>query len=314
MYGRSVPPGFHVQNNEEDSIMIAFLLQILKTYIAVLIAASLFTYAVFWYENAAPDRSLRISGKYLPFVVLRGILSSIATLFLASALYPYGLLRPSWKPKTLSPDQPVIILVHGLYHNSSAWLPFLCRLKSAGFHNVYAFSYGSFFTSFEASFRKLERFLASVRRDITNQPIILIGHSLGGLLSRVYAERAQTVDIPELIITLGTPHQGSKMAAFGVGKLAGSLAFRGPLFTEIEKGPSHLPCPGVAFFSPADNLVLPSEALRAPYPGWLYEETAPLSHIAMIFSNGVTRRVIEVIREQSRYPMKKSRQKNRSCR
>ena len=280
--------------------MICFLFEIIKIVFAVSIAVSLFTYALFWYESAARASCppCANSARCMPFLILRGVLSSILSMLLAMVLYPFGLLRPFWRPKSISQTQPLIILLHGLYHNSGGWLLFRHRLLAAGFQNIYALNYRSFFTSFEATLRKLERFLGDVRREAPDRPVILIGHSLGGLLARAYAERADSIDVPELVLTLGTPHQGSKMAAFGVGRLARSLLFRGCLFMEIEKGPPRLPCPGVALYSPVDNLVLPAEALTVPYPGWLYHETAPVSHVAMLFSKQVARKIVELIREQ----------------
>ena len=281
--------------------MMHFIFEIFKTLLAVAIAISCFTYAFFWYESAAKisDQSPGISRKCLALQMLRGILSSIGSLFLVVAFLPFGLVRPLWRPKTIFPGQPLIILAHGLYHNETAWFLLRRRLQAAGFRNIYALSYRSFFTSFDAVLEKFERFLRSIRKEVPDVPVILIGHSLGGLLSRVYAEKTDSKEVPEFIITLGTPHQGSKMAAFGVGTLAKSLLFRGPLFEKIEDGSPHLPCPGISLLSPVDNLVLPAEALKAPYPGWLYYETEPVSHVAMLFSKQVARKVIEVIREQS---------------
>jgi pimeloyl-ACP methyl ester carboxylesterase len=282
-------------------VMMNYIFQIFETLLLISIAVSLFSYAFFWYENAGSAylQSLKNSGKSLPLMIFRGILSSIASQFLIFVLYPFGFVRSLWEPETVSPTQPVVILVHGLYHNASAWVFVRHRLKKAGFNNIFALSYRSIFTSFETTLGTFEKFLYRVRKEAPDQPVILIGHSLGGLLARVYAERAETMQIPKCVITLGTPHQGSKVAAFGVGKLAWSLLFRGPLFEELEKRPLHLPCPGVALISPVDNLVLPEAGLKAPYPGWLYYETGPVSHVAMLFSRLVTRKVIEVIQQQS---------------
>ncbi len=200
-----------------------------------------------------------------------------------------------WTPKDLCATEPVIILTHGLYHNASAWLLFRSRLRKAGFKNIFVINYRSFFTSFEKTVKKFEEFVADARQAVPDQPVYLIGHSLGGLLSRVYAERAKEGAIPAAVITMGSPHQGSKVAAFGPGKLASSLLYRGPLFTELECGMPRLPCNGVALFSPVDNMVLPSEALKAPYPGWVYYQTGPLSHTAMLYSKSLTAKVIEIL-------------------
>lgn len=259
--------------------------------------ASLATYSFFWCENAWRARLADHNSK-LRSMVLSGIITSIGSVFLIMVLHPLGMIGRLWRPGSISAGQPIIILTHGLYHNASAWLLFRRHLRKAGFKNIFVMSYGSFFTSFERTFKKFEDFIADVRRAAPNQPVYLIGHSLGGLFSRVYAERARGPAIPAAVITLGSPHQGSKIAAFGLGNLASSLIYRGQLFAELEAGPARFPCKGVAVISPVDNMVLPSEALRVPYPGWVYIETDPLSHTAMLYSKSTAKKVVEVLREE----------------
>ena len=274
---------------------MAALLLMLRFLLLVSICVSLATYSFFWYENAWSARFSLDRGAKLRLMVLRGLLSSIVSITLIMVFYPLGLFRRFWDPKDICAAGPVIILTHGLYHNASAWLLFRSRLRKAGFKNVFVVNYGSFFTSFEKILQKFEKFVTGARKAVPDQPVYLIGHSLGGLLSRVYAERARDGAIPAAVITMGSPHQGSKVAAFGPGKLAKSLLYRGPLFTELERGPPRLPCSGIALFSPVDNMVLPSEAMKAPYPGWVYYETDPLSHAAMLYSKSVAKKVIEIL-------------------
>jgi pimeloyl-ACP methyl ester carboxylesterase len=274
---------------------MAALLLMVRFLLLVSICVSLATYSFFWYENAWSARFSPDRGAKLRLMVLSGLLSSIVSITLIIVSYPLGLFRRFWVPKDICAAGPVIILTHGLYHNASAWLLFRSRLRKAGFKNVFVVNYGSFFTSFEKISQKFEKFVTDARKAVPDQPVYLIGHSLGGLLSRVYAERARDGAIPAAVITMGSPHQGSKVAAFGPGKLAKSLLYRGPLFTELERGPPRLPCSGIALFSPVDNMVLPSEAMKAPYPGWVYYETGPLSHVAMLYSKSVAKKVIEIL-------------------
>jgi triacylglycerol lipase len=270
-------------------LLVAFLL-------LVSICGSLASYAFFWYENAWRVRFAPDGGAKLRLMVLSGLLSSFVSLTLIMISYPLGLFRRFWDPKEICASGPVIILTHGIYHNASAWLLFRSRLQKAGFKNIFVMNYGSFFTSFEKSIQKFEKFVTDARKAVPDQPVYLIGHSLGGLFSRVYAERAGEGAIPAAVITMGSPHQGSKLAAFSLGKLGSSLLYRGPLFTELECGPPRLPCNGVALFSPVDNAVLPSAAMKAPYPGWVYYETDPLSHTAILYSKSVARKIIEILR------------------
>jgi len=276
--------------------MIALFLLVCLLLLAA-IWASLVTYSFFWYENAWSARLAPDGGARLRRMLLSGLLSSIASVTFIVACYPLGAIRRLWAPKEVLAGQPIIILTHGLYHNASAWLLFKRRLHKAGFKNIFIMNYASFFTSFEQTLKRFEEFVANARRTVPNQPVYLIGHSLGGLLSRFYAEKSQGTAIPAAVITLGAPHQGSKIAAFGLGKLASSLLYRGPIFTEHESlYPAGLPCTGVALFSPVDNMVLPSEAHEAPYPGWVYYQTGPMSHTAMLYSKSTAKMAIEILK------------------
>jgi pimeloyl-ACP methyl ester carboxylesterase len=257
--------------------------------------AALLTYSFFWYENAWRAGLDTYQGRTLKAMVVSGVLSSISSVLLITATIPLGFVRRLWEPKEIDLDGPVVILVHGLYHNPSAWLIFRRRLRKAGFKNIFIMGYGSFFTTFEKITEKFDEFVAEARRKIPGKPIYLIGHSLGGLICRVYAERAGEGAIPSAVITLGSPHQGSKLAAFHIGRLASCLLYRGPLFTGLECGPAPLRCAGFAFFSPVDNMVLPLEALKVPYEGWEHHETVPISHTSMIYSKSIADSVIKVL-------------------
>jgi triacylglycerol lipase len=274
---------------------MSFLLLLVALLLLVSIWVALVTYSFFWYENGWKARSSP-EGRGLGAMVLHGMLSSFASVAFIILTYPLGFWARLWEPEKVPTSGPVIILIHGLYHNAGGWLLFSRHLRKAGFKNIFIMNYGSFFTDFERTFQKLEKFVADASATAPGRPFYLVGHSLGGLLSRVYAERACAGSIPAAVITIGSPHRGSKLAAFGVGELASSLIYQGPLFTRLESTAPGLPCPGLALVSPVDNMVLPSDAHEVPYPGWAYDQTSPLSHTAMLYSKSVATKVIEFIR------------------
>lgn len=259
------------------------------------IAAALFTYSFFWYEASERPRrqALRASRKSPVRLMLYGIVSAVGSIILAVVLYPLGSVRSLWRPKRSSATQPAVVLVHGLYHNPSAWMLMKRRLNRAGFTNVYAFGYRSFFISFDAILKNLKEFVGRVPA-ASDRPTILVGHSLGGLICNTYTQDSDQGEMPSAVITLGAPWRGSKMAAFGIGGLAKSIGYGEPLFENIDREGAALPFRAAAIFSPADNLVLPPESLLPP-PGWQRYETAPMSHAAMLYSKEVACKVIEIM-------------------
>lgn len=272
------------------SILIAVL-------IIVLLLFPLLTYTIYWYEvgnSSYKDELARESGQKKASWILKGFFSSMVSQVLVLIFYPLVFLRKLWQPEPEpKASHPPVILIHGLYHNASAWIFYRWWLKRSGFSNVYTFSYNSWKYTFWEILHQLDLWISEINLSFPGEPILLVGHSLGGLLAKAYAGKGSTKGIKvKGIITLGSPHKGSKLAVYGMGKLAESLAYHSTLIQELEgiEMPSHTFC--VAVYSPVDNMVLPVESLRAP-PGWKQERSDPICHITMLYHWPTFKRVLK---------------------
>jgi triacylglycerol esterase/lipase EstA (alpha/beta hydrolase family) len=100
-----------------------------------------------------------------------------------------------------------IILIHGLHMNSLS-LHFMKKGLMKHTHlEVKSFNYNSIL--FNAS--TIDKFHNFIEKIPLNHEIVLIGHSMGGLVGRLYL----TQYCPKRkikLITLGTPHYGSEVA------------------------------------------------------------------------------------------------------
>jgi len=265
--------------------------------ITVFLFFPLATYILFWYEtanSAYKDELARISNGRTGSWILRAFVSSVLSHVVAIGCYPLVLVRNLWRPAPGSSAAcPPVILIHGLYHNASAWIRFRGPLRRSGYERIYAFNYNSFGPGFQEISSHLEQWIVEISRNFPGERIILVGHSMGGLLAKAYAGRSDHSRGPGVIavITLGSPYAGSKMAVFGIGRLAKSLAFGSPLIQEL-KGitvPSDVPC--IALHSPVDNLVLPAESLKPPSE-WRVELTDPICHVAMLYHGPTIKRAL----------------------
>lgn len=278
--------------------------KIILTAFLVLLVLPLFfsclTYAFFWYEtaNSAYLQQLeKLSGGRIKRWIARGILTSAASMIFTVLLYPFGFLK-GWlrPPGNPDPASPPVILVHGLYHNASAWVLYRMWLKRAGFRNIYAMNYNSLRCTFPQAVEQLSASIEEVARLHPGRRIVLIGHSLGGLLSRFCVERENQAERTVAVITLGTPHHGSKLAVLGPGRLAGNIVYQGALFREIDQDAPPCDVPGLSLYSAVDNMVLPNDALEIDCPGWTQELISPISHVSMLFHRATAMRVIEFIK------------------
>ena len=279
---------------------------ILFVLIVVFLLIPVFTYLIFWYETANSTYGMTLNqqskGKPFPWL-LRGIFSSICSNVVVVCLFPLGFVKSLWKPgpdctKAGTQFDTSIILIHGIYHNASAWAYYRWRLKRKGYGRIYAFSYNSWNTTFWDIYEKFEMWMKQVERDCVGVDMVMVGHSLGGLLAKTYAgkrdeSRSSTI---RRVITLVSPFKGSKMAVLGLGPLADSLRYQGPLVRELEnfQPVTQLPC--VAFYSPVDNMVLPTESLIPP-AGWKQERTVPMGHVAPLHHGPTFERVLSYIEE-----------------
>ena len=260
----------------------------------------LVTYILFWYETANTtykDELARISGGKITSWIIRGVFSSVLSNIVATGCYPLVLIRKLWGPgQGDKASSPPVILIHGLYHNVSAWICYRWWLKRAGYDRVYAFNYNSFSRDFHQISDQLEQWIVEISRSFQGEEIIIIGHSLGGLLAKAYAGRNDASRGPgvKAIITLGSPYGGSKMVVLGIGRLVGSLSCDGPLIRELKeiKISSGVSC--TALYSPVDNMVLPAGSLRCP-SGWGEELTDPVCHVGMLYHGPTFKRVLRRI-------------------
>lgn len=186
-----------------------------------------------------------------------------------------------------------IILVHGLWIGAWALRLMARRLRRQGF-NVALFSYST--TRYSVA-ENADR-LAAFAKDIDTQTLHFVGYSLGGLVVRtLLANHLEPRD--GRVVTLGTPHQGSRVATFlhGLPLLGRTLgqSFTQGLDGDVPRWPlaKDLGCLagtlsmgfGLLFAPllsrPNDGTVMVSEALAE---GMAAHRQIPVSHFGFLLS------------------------------
>ncbi|WP_300160325.1 thioesterase domain-containing protein [Solidesulfovibrio sp.] len=221
---------------------------------------------------------------------LLGLATSLVGFLGMGLTYPLGPVvgrPPARRPR---PGEPVVVCLHGLYHNPAAFLRLRPALVRRGLGFVVCPGYACLGRG--ADFEAVAQTLAArLRAELpADAPLLFLGHSLGGALARRLAAEPDLGGRTLAAVTLGAPHGGSALAVLAVGRLGRSLVPSGPVARILEGLPDP---PGAALLSlasPVDAMVVPLAALAVGRPAWREEATPAVSHVAMLWHPAVVAR------------------------
>ena len=178
-----------------------------------------------------------------------------------------------------------ILLVHGYLHDSSAWVYHKMRLQNAGFGPVYTLNLGHPFRSIRRYAEKISALADQIEKETKRKDLTLIGHSMGGLVSCLYATEIASSGKVKEVITLGSPLGGTIMAQIGIGPNAREMERNSELAKNL--GPAILKSKQTRYYQIAtktDQLVIPhASALFGSFPDrqLLMND---IGHVALLFS------------------------------
>ena len=189
-----------------------------------------------------------------------------------------------------------ILLVHGFFSNRGMWVSFRQRLAAANLGPVYTVSLEPLNGSIDAMATSLEKRIEEIVGATGNEKIIVVAHSMGGLVTRAYMAQVGADHVARFI-TLGAPHHGSRIAALGLFECADQMRYQSPWIEMLEDMEAARPpdVPTLSIYTQNDDLVYPPESSVLEWA-----ENVPVSavgHVALMFSEAVADRVIAAIRK-----------------
>jgi hypothetical protein len=159
-----------------------------------------------------------------------------------------------------------VVLVHGLVDNRSVFAVMNRSLRRRGFAHLCSWNYSPLLTDIARGAADLGEHIEGICEQTGYDRVHVVGHSLGGLISRYYVQRQGGDRRVESLVTLGTPHQGSRWANVVPTSLIRQLRPGSPLLQELAE-----PAPGcrtrvTAVYSDLDQMVLPTASGRCDHP------------------------------------------------
>ncbi|WP_405489733.1 esterase/lipase family protein [Streptomyces sp. NBC_00096] len=181
-------------------------------------------------------------------------------------------------------ERPPALLLHGFTDNRSIFVLLRRTLGAGGRRQVETYNYSPFTRDLRVTARHLARRVEELCERTGQDRVDLVGHSLGGLVGRYYVQRLGGDARVRTLVTLGTPHSGTRVAPFmDAHPLVRQVRPDSEVLTELRA-----PAPGcrtrfVAFWSEFDELMDPTETARIDHPDLLAEnvQVTGIGHLAL---------------------------------
>ena len=182
-----------------------------------------------------------------------------------------------------------VLLIHGYGCNSGYWHPMSKALTKARIAH-YAIDLEPVLHDIDGYVGPVSRRIEEVCAAAGTEQVILVGHSMGGLAARAYLRRHGRARVAKLV-TLGSPHHGSRLAALGLGENARQMLPGSAWLAGLNApGAAPLPAATVSIYSCQDNYVMPQDS--SLLEGAKIVPLAGVGHLEMAFSPEIERRLL----------------------
>jgi triacylglycerol esterase/lipase EstA (alpha/beta hydrolase family) len=159
-----------------------------------------------------------------------------------------------------------ILLVHGMADNRSVFALLRRGLLRRGFGRVHSINYSPLTNDVRAAAEQLAEQVEALATETGYERIHVVGHSMGGLIARYYVQRLGGDARVHTLVTLGTPHQGTRVAHLWPSQLCRQLRPGSDLMLELDQPAPHCRTRFVVYWSDLDQLMMPKSNASLVHP------------------------------------------------
>lgn len=240
-----------------------------------------------WWRTPSPPEVALTFGQQL-----RKFADEFASIAQAPKMILFRWLMPD--PPAAPAELPVLLL-HGIGCNAAVWTSLRRRLESQGLGPVYGLSYGPPFDSIDTFAPQVAAKIAEIEAATGARQVVIVGHSMGGLVARAYLRRHGGARVRRLV-TLGTPHAGSMHAWLMSGTSLAEMRPGSAWLAELNGAPDKTAgVPVVSLWSWHDSMVTPQTSARIDWGDNIV--IAGVAHNALLGDAEVFDRVAQEIRK-----------------
>lgn len=221
----------------------------------------------------------------------------------AVARYPAGILeaaiRCGRQSGDVNHDTPVV-LVHGYGHNRSGWFLLDRHLRRAGFTSVHTVNYNPLRHDVPAIAERLAERVALIRAITGADKVHIIGHSLGGIVLRWYAQELDGEKCIATAITVASPHEGTvaalpSLVGGPLSRTARELLPGSWVIRQLARGSRPSDVRWIAYYTNLDLLIQPARSarLRDSSLGATNIFVRDHGHVSLMFSPVLARSIVQ---------------------
>ncbi len=191
----------------------------------------------------------------------------------------------AWVPRDpqLARGEPVL-LVHGYFSNRGVWWLLARRLRAAGYR-VHAIDLEPIHAGIDDYAALLRDRIDAILELTGGQRVRVVCHSMGGLAVRAYLRAHGSGKVARLV-TLGSPHHGTRHASLGLGQSARQMETGSAWLRELEAFERGHPLPPTtSIYSVDDNIVSPQDSPVMPDAANV--ELRGIGHLSLLCSRRV---------------------------
>lgn len=220
--------------------------------LALRLLISLHNFYLSWRAGSAVPPAFKLS----PLAWLRLVLYEFHASLAASSIH---MLHGTAPHVAAGGGQLPVLLLHGYACNSGYWTQLSARLREAGISHLAP--------DLEPLGADIDQYVAQVEAGIGQlcaaagaQRVVIVAHSMGGLVARAYLRRHGDARVAR-VITLGTPHHGTALASWGLGRNAAQMR-RGSAWLRVLDAADANSQRGLilSIYSHHDNIVAPQDS------------------------------------------------------
>ena len=216
----------------------------------------------------------------LPRIIAAALGEACAFFFVFAVIQPFARCwMGSDAVGRLAPGRTVVLLVHGYVCNRGLWWLMRRRLRARGIAGA-TIDLEPPFGGIDGFAKQLHARVEALVSETGADRIVLVGHSMGGLVARAYLRRHGPARVARLI-TLATPHHGTQLAYLGAGRNSREMEPDSAWLRALASG-EQLAVPTLSIWSARDELVVPQDSARL---AGAREAVMPaLGHLSMVVS------------------------------